>query len=345
MADLVLLLYFREEDYGKRFLHFLMKKRHPGIHPELVTGKDRLVQRTAMTEKPLVILTDDASVQEGGKQNVILLAGEQDRERKKIFQYQCAEGIYQELLTQLGLEGVPQQCPAEKQKRKGVVMLFSPEGSGVTVTSVMLSQFLGRQGKCLYLCLSAFPVFYSGELQKEPAGPVPGLEELLFCADNGLSQETIGSLVQKFGSADMIAPLCHFKDILDCSLEDWRRLFCALCTEGEYDTVVVEIGQVFESVMELLELGDSVWLLGRGDALGKIRDAEFRRFCHMEKREQLLERIEWLRLPKGWEEWEEQLSVQSLEEWGSNAQMMQEIQDLWEHDKEEENVCIWEDFG
>ena len=346
MANCVLFLYFREEDYGKRFLRFMMAKKHPGIHPELLTRREMLLQRAGMSEEPVFILTDDPGVQEDEEQNVILLAGEQDREKHKIFQYQSGEGIYQELLIQLGLEGMPQHSPVAEQK-KGVIMLFSTEGSGVTVAAVMLSQFLGKQGRCLYLSLSAFPVFYNGELQREPPPcPAPGLGELLFYADNGLSGETIRQFVQRFGNADMLVPLCHFKDILDCSPEDWRRLFRSLCGEGGYDTVVVEVGQLFESVMEFLELGDYVWLLGRGGPLGKIRDEVFRRYCRFERKENLLDRAEWIRLPERWEEWEEQLCVQPLAEWGGNAQMMQEIQDLWEHGREgEENVYIWEDLG
>lgn len=346
MAGIVLLLYVKEEGYGRRLLHFLLGKRQPGLHPELVTEKKMLMQRAGTSGEQIVILTDDAGVQEDEKRKVILLAGEQDRERQKIFQYQCGEGIYQELVAQLGLKEVPQQPMEEKKKIKGVIMLFSTEGSGVTVTAVMLSQYLGRQGKCLYLCLSAFPVFYCGELRKEPPFETPGLEELLFDSEHELSQEKIGQLIQKFGYADILAPMCHFKDILDCSMEDWQRLLDCICREGGYDTVVVELGQIFESVMEFLELGDHVWLLRRRNTLGEIRDDVFRHYCHMEKKEELLDRTEFIPIPERWEEWEEQLCIQSLAEWGSNAQMMQEIENLWEREKEEEeNVCIWEDLG
>lgn len=348
MANIVLLLYFKEEDYGKRLLRFLLGKRHPGLYPELVTEKEMLIQRVGTSKEQIVVLTDDASVQEkeDEKRKVILLAGEQDRERGKIFQYQCGEGIYQELLAQLELDSKPQPSMEETSKIKGVIMLFSTEGSGVTVTAVMLSQYLGQQGKCLYLSLSAFPVFYSAELQKEPSFQTPGLEELLFYSENELSQEQIRQFVQRFGYADMLAPMCHFKDILDCSSEDWRQMFECICRRGGYDTIVVELGQMFEPVMELMELGDYVWLLENGKTLGDIRNAVFRHYCCMEKKEKLLDRTKFIRLPERWEEWEEQLCTQSLEEWGSNSQMLREIENLWECEKgEEENEYIWEDLG
>ena len=41
MEEIILLLYLREEEYGKRLLRFLTGKRNPGVFPELVTKRSR----------------------------------------------------------------------------------------------------------------------------------------------------------------------------------------------------------------------------------------------------------------------------------------------------------------
>lgn len=70
---------------------------------------------------------------------MILLGKADDRQQKKILQYQRAEGIYEDLLKILGYK------PLEEQKKiqKGVIMFFSPEGMIVTEPAVMTAQYLG----------------------------------------------------------------------------------------------------------------------------------------------------------------------------------------------------------
>lgn len=346
MKTVLLLLYFKEEAYGRRLLYFLMGKKHPSLHPELVTSREKIQKIVGATTKHTVILTDDQKVYEDETKNVVLLTGEQSREQQKIFQFQCAEAIYEELIAQLGLQIKVQVPVREREKSQGVILLFTLDGCGVTATSVLLSQYLGQRGKCLYFSLAGFPVYYGSEFTKEPDFQKQGLGELLFCDEKEDMEGQLQSLIQKFGSADLLSPPAHFKDILDCSPEDWRKLFYQLKKQGGYDTIVVEIGQLFESVMELLELGDQILIFAKENAFGKVRKAAFRRYCQMEQKEQLLNRVTYHAPPEDAGEWEHELAQQSLAEWGGNSPIMQEMESLLTDErKEEENVCIYEDLG
>jgi len=99
------------------------------------------------------------------KNEVILLGKADDRQQKKILQYQRAEGIYEDLLKILGYK------PLEEQKKiqKGVIMFFSPEGMIVTEPAVMTAQYLGTKGRCLFVSLSGFPVYFDGEFFERSA--------------------------------------------------------------------------------------------------------------------------------------------------------------------------------
>ena len=88
MEDVVLFLYLREEEYGRRLLRFFLNKKNPWLHPELITEKQHLVRRVSLREERLAVLTDDRTVQADEKVEIIYLSNEQDREQKKIFQYQ-----------------------------------------------------------------------------------------------------------------------------------------------------------------------------------------------------------------------------------------------------------------
>ena len=343
MEEVTLLLFFREAAYGRRFLRFLSGKKNPRIHPELVTKKEMLLLRVGTPSRRLVVVTDDETVCEDGKREVVLLAGEQNRRQKKIFQFQCAEGIYEQLLALLGIEK-GQMKKAEEEKQE-VIMLFSPEGIPLTELAVLMSQYLARQGRCLYVSLSGFPVYYAGEFQKEPDFQVPGLGEMMLCPAQEIFAGKLQQLVKTFGRADMLAPFSHFKDLLDCTKEDWRLFLKRLREVGGYEFVVVETGQLFENLMDLLEMGDRILIVYREDDFGKVRTDVFRHYCRMEKRDWLLEQATYVQMPEKIEEWRKNQGWQSLSEWADNSQLMGGIKDLLQNRKEEEDVCLWEDFG
>lgn len=346
MKTVLLLLYFREEDYGRRLLYFLTGKKHPFFHSELVTGREEIQKRIAEKKEEIVILTDDHKVYEDETVQVVLLAEEQSRAEHKIFQYQSAEVIYEELLAQMGIQASAQVITEKVKEFSGVILLFSLDGCGVTATSVLLSQYLGKRGKCLYFSLSGFPVYYGSEFTKKPDFQRQGLGELLFWSGQECTQMQLQAVVQGFGSADLISPATHFKDILDCSQKDWRKLFHQLEKQGGYDTIVVEIGQPFESVFDLLELGNHILIFAKENAFGEVRKEAFRHCCQLENRKQLLARVTYHAPPEDSEKWEYELAQQSLEEWGGNSPVMKQMEGLLEDQKKGgDDVCIWEDFG
>ena len=140
MKETIILLYFLQADYGRRLLRFLKRKKNKQIRLEL-----RVMWRTETENQRIVVLTDDEGLYAEAKKEVILLGKADDRQQKKILQYQRAEGIYEDLLKILGYK------PLEEQEKlqKGVIMFFSPEGMIVTETAVMTAQYLGTKGRCL----------------------------------------------------------------------------------------------------------------------------------------------------------------------------------------------------
>ena len=76
MEDVVLFLYLREEEYGRRLLRFFLNKKNPWLHPELITEKQHLVRRVSLREERLAVLTDDRTVQAfGRKPQAVLHSG------------------------------------------------------------------------------------------------------------------------------------------------------------------------------------------------------------------------------------------------------------------------------
>ena len=99
-------------------------------------------------------------------------------------------------------------------------------------------------------------------------------------------------------SADMLAPFAHYKDLLDCGIEDLKKLFERLLTIGEYDSLVVEMGALSESLMDFMVCADRLFVVDRRDGFGDVRKKVFLHYCEMEKKNDLLALAEFIPLWK-----------------------------------------------
>ena len=142
----------------------------------------------------------------------------------------------------------------------------------------------------------------------------------------------------------MLAPFAHYKDLLDCGIEDLKKLFERLLTIGKYDSLVVEMGALSESLMDFMTCADRLFIMGRKDGFGDVRKKVFLHYCEMEKKKDLLALAEFI--PE-WEEsarWRGSLSTLPLAEWSGNNQLMARLGQLLEDEGGTEDGCIWEDM-
>lgn len=347
MEQVILLLYVKDAVYGKRFLRFLMGKHHPRLHLELVTDRENMENRLGTDRQSLVVLTDDRTVRadEKKRRNVIYLSKEKWATGDSIFQYQKAEVIYKELLEKLRFDAIEEE-PDGAAQMPGVYVVFSPTGSSATLFSVMLSQYLGQYGASLYVSLSGFPIFFDGQIRQKPEYGGRGLGELLFFLQDKEFPQRQEEVRKPFGNGFMIVPAPHFKDILDATAQEWKKLFSRLSKECGYRYIVVEIGQILDDLFDIMEGGDRIFLVTAPGCFEKVRQELFWRYCQMEKKEGLKKEIESVELPFVAEEWEQLLTNQPLGEISKNPQNMEFIHQLLTGERREErDVCIMEEDG
>ena len=346
MEDVTLLLYLKDVEYGKRLLRFLVQKKNPGLHPELVTSGNGMEFRIGMGTGGLVILTDDPTVHGDEKRKVINLSNVQDRTKGKIFQFQKAEKIYQEILWQCRLEEKKEPAGSRREEISGqekIFVVFSPNAADATEFSVILSQYMAQGGRCLYLQLSGFPVYSVAE----PEAEVPlsgGMGDLMFMLEQEDFAERAGEFSLPFGRAEMLPPFAHFKDLLDCRPEDWKRFLERLQKECGYDSIIVEMGQVFEHFLDLMERADRILFLQVPGVMGRVQRAVFRRFCHTEKKEDLLKRIRYVRQPEDFRPAASEWGNVRLEELTEDGRKMQYVKQALGIGGEGDDI-IMEDTG
>ena len=219
MKETIILLYFLQADYGRQALRFLTRKKNKQIRLELMTERERVMWRTETENQRIVVLTDDEGLYAEAKKEVILLGKADDRRQKKILQYQRAEGIYEDLLKILGYK------PLEEQEKlqKGVIMFFFTGGNDCYgAFAVMTAQFLGTKGRCLFVSLSGFPVYFDGEFSKDPHWQKETLVSFFCVHRRSCFQHSYHSMFIRLAVRISLAPFAHYKDLLDCGIEDLK---------------------------------------------------------------------------------------------------------------------------
>lgn len=348
MTDVVVLIYVADEAYGRRLLRYLAGKKKRYLHAEMVTDYDRISQRSCSGHQKIVVLTD-LEIERGTDDKIwIRLADRTDSASYSIFQYQKAETLFDQMMQMLNLteESVEGERKTVVKKKRGVRMFFSPNGVGVTPVVSLFVQYLGRYESCLYINLTGFPIWYGETLDETPDFHLPGIDELLFMVEREDFVIRERQIRRQMGKAYLLPPAHHFKDVLDSTKEDWHTLLHHLQKECGYDHIVIELGALMEHTMELLELGDEVLMITQSGVFGKIQRHVWSQYCQMEGKKEWMDYVRYLILPDECREWQEMLERQPLKEIAENNLLMALIGRLLDQEgREEEDVCLWEDFG
>lgn len=278
-------------DYGSRLARYLTSQYNSGIEVELLTGrKDK-----ADVGDGDIALSDDPKILEDLQcQTVLFVKTPEEKGKNKIFMFCSREEIYNELVKLTGTrEGNNRNRP---QKESGIIVVFSPEGGDEkTLLALKRAGELSRNKRVLYLSLCGFPVFFDPSWKDESGGRdinfSPGITELMLRAEGEDFTQELENMAFQLGKIWSIAPVSHYKDLLDFSRDDICRFMKGLKEQSMFEAVVLELGQIFEYTLDLMTYADQILIPRESGVLAAIRRNVLQRYCGMEGKPQLWERM------------------------------------------------------
>ena len=127
-------------------------------------------------------------------------------------------GIWQNFCEITKME---QEIEGKRRKKGRICCIFSPEG-GEEKTRLALQEALecSKYLKVLYISMCGVPVFFPEELKETPSIFHQGLAEWILATENGKAEESLQSLAYSYGKISILAPVAHYKDLLDFSLQE-----------------------------------------------------------------------------------------------------------------------------
>ncbi len=291
MGQRKIFIYMTDLDYGSRLARYLTSQYKSGIEVELLTGgRDK-----ADVREEDIALSDDPKKLENLKcQTVLFVKTPEEKGKNKIFKFRSREEIYSDLLELTGTkEGYKGNSPP---KESGIIVVFAPEGGDEkTLLALKKAGELSHNNRVLYISLCGFPVFFDPSW-KDGGGQrdtkfSPGITELMLRAEGEDFTHELENMAFPLGKIWTITPVSHYKDLLDFALEDICKFMRGLKAQSMFETVVLELGQIFEYTLDLMTYADQILIPKEKGVLAAVRRNVLQRYCGMEGKPELWEKM------------------------------------------------------
>lgn len=180
-------------------------------------------------------------------------------EEKEIKKFQSSERILAEILetfVEKSNTTILKEIATSKQK---VVAVYSPiHRIGKTTFAIGLGKEFAKKEKTLYLNLEEYAdvggrfAFSEGR----------NLGDLLYYMrqEEGNMALRLSAMVMKMDELDYIPPILMSFDLREITVEEWKQVIGGILRETNYETIILDLGESVQGVVELLQLCDRIYM-------------------------------------------------------------------------------------
>ncbi len=253
-----------EKDFGEQLADYAAGKAGYPFELQLFSSLEQLKDYLGSHMPEAVLLGEELYSQRDWEDfsNPLFLLGNgigEEAGATRIFRYQEAEHILQELLT-LYCRQVPQVATgASKSSFRIYAVADAGESWRSAALAFELAAWLGEREKVLWLDLRTWSV--TETFTHQP--PRGDLGELLYylCRRRGDLIPRLLSEVTTCRGVDMLPGANVPEDLLTVQAGDWKYFFEQVKTGSRYTAVVAVTGNGIQPLGDFLELCDAVWLV------------------------------------------------------------------------------------
>lgn len=342
MKHAVLAIYEEELDYAAHLADYLGRKERKFSETRVFTNEKSLEDFLDNYEVDILLIGENLFRKRQDwfhiRQFVLLSEGtlvaeDLINEQIAIYKFQSAENICRELNDIYAMNEKPQG----KKKTEGntrIIGIFSPcGGSRKTIFSISLAEVLAKKKTVLYLNLECF----SGISRQVYENSIEGLSELIYYIreKNVALLQKIQSMICKMSTFDTIAPVNHFRDLMEISEDDVDTIMGELKGSAVYDYIIIDLGYFYISTFRWLSWCDIAFLTGGKDKISTEKKKTLRHYMQMEGQEELWNNFYDIQIPKVKNMLEER--ILQCEQENSIEEFAREIQQEMIEDYKESN--------
>ncbi len=266
---------FTEE---KAFLEKL-KKTEPAL---ILAGESFYRLAETLPDHPPLLLLKETAGESTGKDH--------------IWKYQSGEKIRRQLMEHCAAETTPAPGKGGSKKTE-LVAVFSPVCRSIqTSFSLLMGQFLAKNGSVLYLNFEPFSGL--SQLLKNPGDR--DLTDLIYYMEGGKERLVykLESMVSNVNGLDYISPAFSFVDLGEVQEESWLMLIRTLKEMGSYDHVILDLSEMVHGLLNVLRECDRIYTLADREGLELARMEQYEELMRSLDYGDILERAKRCEIPR-----------------------------------------------
>lgn len=297
----IMAVYDVDPFYANKFAEFANEREKTPFTAIAFTSLARLKSFTEKQEVELLLIGDEVSAEE----LEMIPAGQVIRLSEtgivvpdgtpSVYKYQASDRVLREVMAcyQVNETLEVMTLTGTMCRIQGV---YSPAGRcGKTGFIMTLGQVLAKTEKVLLLSLENFSVF-SKLTGSEYTGTLSDL--LYYFRMNEYSRLRLGSVTYRLNDLDYVPPVAYSEDLKDVTGEELARLIQMIAKDGGYEVILLDLGYFGKGAEALLELCSVIYTPVPGDAVSAAKADAWKDYLEVSGRSQLLEKTEFLELPK-----------------------------------------------
>lgn len=276
-----------DAEYEKRFTNCLMNHYRTQVELHIFSGTDQLLAQDEQ-EIDICILSDCweefGEVRDRVRKPVVYLWDPEEETISTcgkeleggihfVDKYQEVNRIMDEVLKRIGEEIKEVQENGFIKPKTRVAAVYSlSENEYQLPFAVTLASILSEKERVLVLDMQE----NSGLTQMVSCESTYGLEELLVMAEGGkYSYNRMSECIGHLDRADFVYPLKNTESLCEISSGTYLKLIQMLCSEMDYDIIIVNLGARFLGFFEVLNNCHEIYFMQKKGGLCKWREYEF----------------------------------------------------------------------
>ncbi len=251
------------------------------LRVQVCTSMDSIMQFKQNRELHILIVDEEFTYEERKKmdaeQTFVLTReacrdlGEKERE---IYKFQSADRILAEVFETYCGQREKGLIKRKNTHKKRLFAVYSPiHRIGKTTFAVALGKELARTGRTLYLNLEEYADVGGRFIEAEGKN----LSDLLYF----LRQEEedialrMSTMIAHIGDLEYIPPVLLGADLREISLEEWQEFLTSILEETVYETVILDLGESIQGLLEILQFCDKVYMPVLEDGISRQKVQRF----------------------------------------------------------------------
>lgn len=296
-------VYDRDPFYAERLSDYVNRKGKGMFQAQAFTSREKLEEYMREHEVDVLLAGENADLDSLDSRYAgrsIFLSedrtGGGEGKKKEIYKYQSGDDIIREVMAcYCEMPGAAGGSGSGYGKAGRMIGVYSPVGRcGKTSLAFSIGQILAREERVLFASLDSFTGFAGlmGERWKRD------LSDLVYYHKQGrLTAARLNTVLHFIGDMAWLPPMSFPEDYCQISSEEMAGMFGKIAGEGQFETVVLDIGNFGKQAVPFLRLCQVIFMPVKEDEVSAAKIREFESYLEEHGNGGILAKIRKVRMP------------------------------------------------